>query len=395
MDSTTLNKLTIEIPYKSSLKEAILGFGAYLGLKGDSNNFLCETIKKETLKSNEREITNLRLNYGKHEIEYNSNLILINFQKIGKPVGLSYTAECFEEMYISIKFLDKEDKLVKEDVIQKFIKDSIEYFKINSTNDVICKILKNGSWYYLSKLPKRPIDTIDLPKDDLDLITNDIESFYKNKDEYIRLGIPWKRNYLLEGLPGTGKTSLIFSLASHFSLDVYIINLGPKVDDSTFMSSISKISKNAILLLEDVDALFVDRKANDSNKSLVSFSGILNVLDGMARKNGLITFLTTNYRNRLDPALIRPSRIDYIMSFKEITIEQIKSMFIRFFPDKIDKLEKFISKTGFLQFRTSVLQQFFMEVKFNNQELFNISRLKQIIKEMENKEDLDINGLYN
>ena len=100
MDSTTLNKLTIEIPYKSSLKEAILGFGAYLGLKGNSNNFLCETIKKETLKSNEREITNLRLNYGKHEIEYDNNLILINFQKIGKPVGLSYTAECFEEMYM-------------------------------------------------------------------------------------------------------------------------------------------------------------------------------------------------------------------------------------------------------------------------------------------------------
>ena len=56
-----------------------------------------------------------------------------------------------------------------------------------------------------------------------------------------------------------------------------------------------------------------------------------------------ITFLTTNYRNRLDPALIRPSRIDYIMSFKNITTEQIKSMFTRFFPNMIDKLEKFVN----------------------------------------------------
>ena len=78
----------------------------------------------------------------------------------------------------------------------------------------------------------------------------------------------------------------------------------------------------------------------------------------MVRKNGLITFLTTNYRNRLDPALIRPSRIDYIMSFKDITQQQIESMFMRVFPDKEDKLEKFISKTSHLQFRTSVLQQF-------------------------------------
>lgn len=395
MNYNSTNELTIEIPYKSNLKEAILGFGAYLGLKGESTNFLCETTKKESLKSGEREITNLRLNYGKHKITFKNNLIIIDFQKIGKPVGLSYTAECFEELFLSIKYDGKDDKIKKEKIIQKFMKESTEYFEITSSNEVICKILKGGMWSYLSKLPKRPLDTIDLPKEDLELITKDIDNFYKNKDEYIRLGIPWKRNYLLEGPPGTGKTSLIFSLASHFSLDVYIINLGPKVDDSAFMSSISKISKNAILLLEDVDALFVDRKANDSNKSLVSFSGILNVLDGMARKNGLITFLTTNYRNRLDPALIRPSRIDYIMSFKEITQQQIESMFNRFFPDKEDKLEKFINKTSHLQFRTSVLQQFFMEVKFNNKKLFDIKRLRQIIKEMENKEESNIPGLYN
>ena len=53
----------------------------------------------------------------------------------------------------------------------------------------------------------------------------------------------------------------------------------------------------------------------------------------MIRKDGLITF-TTNYKNRLDKALIRPSRIDFILSFKEATEEQIKSMFKRFFPKK-------------------------------------------------------------
>ena len=177
-------------------------------------------------------------------------------------------------------------------------------------------------------------------------------------------------------------------------MNIHIINLGPKVDDSTFMSAVSSLPNNTILLLEDIDALFVDRKANDSNKSLVSFSGILNVLDGMARKNGLITFLTTNYRNRLDTALIRPSRIDYIMTFKKITEEQIKSMFTRFFPESIEKLDKFIDKTSHLEFRTCVLQQFFMEVKFNNIKLFDIKRLKHIIKEMENKEESTVEGLY-
>ena len=388
------NKLTFELPYKSSIKDNVLGYGAYLGLKNNSNSFVCESVEYEKIESENRKITNLRLNYGEHMISFEDNTIKIIYKKIGEPVGLSYVAEMFEEIYLEIEYDSSEDKLEKEKVLQKFMNESKKYFNITSSKEVICKILRAGMWSYLSKLPKRKLETIDLPKEDLDMIVADIDNFYKNKDQYIELGIPWKRNYLLEGPPGTGKTSLIFSLASHFSLGVYIINLGPKVDDSAFMTAISKIPEKAILLLEDVDALFVDRKANDSNKSLVSFSGILNVLDGMARKNGLITFLTTNYRNRLDPALIRPSRIDYIMTFKKITPEQIKSMFNRFFPDDRDKYEKFFSKVEFLEFRTCVLQQFFMEVRFNNVSLFNTKRLKKIIEEMENKEESDIPGLY-
>ena len=388
------NKLTFELPYKSSIKDNVLGYGAYLGLKNNSNSFVCESVEYEKIESENRKITNLRLNYGEHMINFEDNTIKIIYKKIGEPVGLSYVAEMFEEIYLEIEYDSLEDKLEKEKVLQKFMNESKKYFNITSSKEVICKILRAGMWAYLSKLPKRKLETIDLPKEDLDMIVADIDNFYKNKDQYIELGIPWKRNYLLEGPPGTGKTSLIFSLASHFSLGVYIINLGPKVDDSAFMTAISKIPEKAILLLEDVDALFVDRKANDSNKSLVSFSGILNVLDGMARKNGLITFLTTNYRNRLDPALIRPSRIDYIMTFKKITPEQIKSMFNRFFPDKTDKYEKFYSKVEFLEFRTCVLQQFFMEVRFNNVSLFNTKRLKKIIEEMENKEESTVPGLY-
>ena len=388
------NKLTFELPYKSSIKDNVLGYGAYLGLKNNSNSFVCESVEYEKIESENRKITNLRLNYGEHMINFEDNIIKIIYKKIGEPVGLSYVAEMFEEIYLEIEYDSAEDKLEKEKVLQKFMNESKKYFNITSSKEVICKILRAGMWSYLSKLPKRKLETIDLPKEDLDMIVADIDNFYKNKDQYIELGIPWKRNYLLEGPPGTGKTSLIFSLASHFSLGVYIINLGPKVDDSAFMTAISKIPEKAILLLEDVDALFVDRKANDSNKSLVSFSGILNVLDGMARKNGLITFLTTNYRNRLDPALIRPSRIDYIMTFKKITPEQIKSMFTRFFPDDEDKYKKFFSKVEFLEFRTCVLQQFFMEVRFNNVSLLNIKKLKKIIEEMENKEDSDVPGLY-
>ena len=77
---------------------------------------------------------------------------------------------------------------------------------------IICKILKSGYWSTLSKLPKRNMDTIYLSEDDKVKIIDDITKFKKSKKEYTELGIPWKRNYLLEGPPGTGKSSLIFAL---------------------------------------------------------------------------------------------------------------------------------------------------------------------------------------
>ena len=151
------------------------------------------------------------------------------------------------------------------------------------------------------------------------------------------------------------------------------------------MSGVQIIAlSKTILLLEDIDSLFVERKANDSNKSLVSFSGILNVLDGMARKNGLIIFLTTNFKENLDKALIRPSRVDFQMKFKNCEKEQIKQMYLKFFTEKETKFEKFYNKIDTLELRTCILQQFFMECKFNKRDIFDIKRIKEIISEMDN-----------
>ena len=202
--------------------------------------------------------------------------------------------------------------------------------------------------------------------------------------------------FLLEGPPGTGKSSLIFALASKFNMNIHIINLGPKVDDATFKSAVSNLPSNTILLLEDVDALFVERKANDSNKSMVSFSGILNVLDGMARKNGLITFMTTNYINRLDKALIRPSRVDLILKFEDASEYQIKQMFKKFFPDRTD-FDKFYKKISHLNCSICAIQKFFMHLKFNTEdidkEILDSKILKDIIDEMDNNEVSD-NNMY-
>lgn len=376
--------VSVEIPYKATLASMVLGYASSFN---NADSLRCETMPLEG------EEFHLELSHGITKINFQNEEILIDFKRKGDPVGLYFSADIFEILFIKIKYNNDKEISNKKKIILNFLEECKSFFNKRDNNEILCKILRNGSWRTLSKLPKRDMSTIYLPKEQKDRIYNDLKNFFNLKEEYLNLGVPWKRNYLLEGPPGTGKTSLIFGLASEFNLDIYIVNLGPKVDDSVLMSAVSFIPKNSILLLEDIDSLFVERKANDSNKSLVSFSGILNVLDGMGRKSGLITFMTTNYKENLDKALIRPSRVDFQLNFTDIKKEQIKEMFTKYFPNKLELFDKFYNKIDTFKLRACVLQQFFMECRFNNMDILNIKRLREIISEMDNTKKPE-NNLY-
>lgn len=63
----------------------------------------------------------------------------------------------------------------------------------------------------------------------------------------------------------------------------------------------------------------------------VTFSGLLNCLDGVASTEARILFMTTNYLDRLDPALVRPGRVDvkeYIGMQKNNKLKIIKTYII-------------------------------------------------------------------
>lgn len=80
------------------------------------------------------------------------------------------------------------------------------------------------------------------------------------------------------------------------------------------------------ILLEDVDAAFVSRDLFDNAQhkayeglTRVTLSGLLNALDGVASSEERVLFMTTNYVERLDPALIRPGRVDVKQYFGNCT----------------------------------------------------------------------------
>ena len=137
------------------------------------------------------------------------------------------------------------------------------------------------------------------------------------------------------------------------------MNFNLDVDDATFMKAISRLPDNCILVLEDIDTLFVERKDGDSNKSMISFSGLLNTLDGIAHKEGQITFLTTNFVTKLDKALIRPGRVDKTLHFTYATPKQIEIMYNKFFPEKREKWKEFKMKIRRIKTTIATLQSFF------------------------------------
>ena len=268
------------------------------------------------------------------------------------------------------------------DFIENFMDAAHKFSKVKKEKtEVVTYIFKMGFWNTLSKLPKREKGTLHLPGGLLPEMIKDLEGFLSEKDKYLKYGIPYKRNYLLEGLPGTGKTSLIFILASYFDMNIAIINFSLSIDDATFMKSVSKLPEDSILVLEDIDALFVERKAGDANKSMVSFSGILNTLDGLARRDKQVTFLTTNYVSKLDSALIRPGRIDKIVTFKNATMGQIKKFYDKFLPNGKEAWSKFKKSIRGIKTTAAILQSFFFKYIDCDNILDHVEKLKELSRE--------------
>ena len=179
------------------------------------------------------------------------------------------------------------------------------------------------------------------------------------------------------GPPGTGKTSLANVLANELKRSIYIMSFDISLSDGEFYKAIKNIhNTKSILLLEDIDCVFKDRNTGGAH---ISFSALLNVLDGVNYNETMITILTTNYIDLLDKALTRPGRIDIIIKFDIITINQLNNL-IELYNLKIhnDTLERMdiICKNNKLTAATITSFLFFNRHKqYTDKELINYFKL--------------------
>jgi hypothetical protein len=223
-----------------------------------------------------------------------------------------------------------------EEAINKKFKEKKEKFTEVSGDKIIKKKWTGYGWVYESTIPKRRFDSIFLKEDHLDKIKAPINKFI-DKDtykDYCKHGIPYKMNIMLHGPPGAGKTSLIHSIASECEANICVLNINSELKEEAMIEAISQVNeddKKSILVLEDIDCIFVDRKTNDSLKNNITMNGILNCLDGFNNPEGLIVIMTTNFPDKLDEALLRCGRIDLDIELTNLDKYQARNMFLSFF----------------------------------------------------------------
>ncbi|KAM5350630.1 hypothetical protein ACJ41O_007135 [Fusarium nematophilum] len=218
------------------------------------------------------------------------------------------------------------------------------------------------SWTKCMSKATRPMSTIALDESVKQRLIKDLQRYLDPKTErwYETRGIPHRRGYLFSGPPGTGKTSLTLAAAGLMGLDIYMINLdSPRLNEDNLASLFQDLPHTCVVLLEDIDAtgLTQKRKRQVAGKGLkqrkkrsqdgVSLSGLLNIIDGVAAQEGRVLVMTSNHTENIDPALLRPGRIDFSIKFGLATKGTAVKIFTQMYdiPEE-DQGEKEADKEG-------------------------------------------------
>ena len=183
-------------------------------------------------------------------------------------------------------------------------------------------------WSYIDFDHPTTFDTLAMDPAKKKKIMDDLDDFRNNKDYYRHIGKAWKRGYLLYGPPGTGKSTMIAAMANYLNYDIYDIELTTLKTNSDLRKLFIETTGKSIIVIEDIDCSLdltgsratrppraqdkVDAHDKHNMSSIVTLSGMLNFIDGLWSAHGgeRIFVFTTNYINKLDPALIRRGRMD-------------------------------------------------------------------------------------
>lgn len=259
-------------------------------------------------------------------ISHYTDVFILNYH--GKRILVSKGREKFENasdirnaFYNNFKL---EGWFAKKQITE-LLSDVIDYNKsIRKISQTMYTNTQWGDWNRFGEVIGKSVDYVVV--EGKQLILDDITDFISNEEWYRNRGLAYKRGFLFYGSPGNGKTTLSLALANHFNRDIQFLNLNDMEQDTALFFAFNNIKNNSILVIEDIDAIFGTR----DGKSKISFSALLNCMDGAFSRHGVITIMTTNHIDMIDDALIREGRIDVKFNIdnpSKVMVEEYLSLF--------------------------------------------------------------------
>lgn len=281
-----------------------------------NKNFLCTNIDMDKLVSG----------YGLHLFKYNKRLLFVWHTKLEKTGWHDeFKIRLITHKYKSVEFFNN---LFKECNKKSSTDTNFELYRKTAKE---CPVL-------YSRIPKRSFDNIIMPEVDKNRVLSTIDKFLASEKWYMDRGIPYQLGILLYGPPGTGKSSLIKAIVSYIGLDALSIDANGLA--LALRSSYFHEFKDKVCIIEDIDSTSVvhDRanlknESSDKSEENGNLSDVLNFMDGVYGVHGRILLISTNHIEKLDPALIRPGRVDLCLEMGYTTPEMFEQFVGLFYPE--------------------------------------------------------------
>ena len=300
--------------------------------------------------------SNLVLSLDDNEIvtdEFSGVTVRWALAKVMSPTRVGYS-EQYKRIY-ELSFHKRYREIVSKKYMKHVVKEGAEIRLKNRQRRLYSNCAGSnwlGRWSYIVFEHPASFETMALESDKKREIVEDLLAFSRSKDFYTRTGKAWKRGYLLYGPPGTGKSTMVAAMANLLGYDVYDLELTAVKDNTELRRLLIETTSKSIIVIEDIDCSLDltgqrktegekssredDRDRSDKERkepreegfgsSNVTLSGLLNFIDGLWSACGserLIVF-TTNYVEKLDPALIRRGRMDKHIELSYCNFEGFK-----------------------------------------------------------------------
>ena len=217
----------------------------------------------------------------------------------------------YPEHRLRVKFFGKEKHLYRE----QFLRDALKL-----TDDKHIRVVYMNEHEMSCDVIPHSFDNIVLNPSVRDNIVNGLINWNNSKEWYNSHQLIHKIGVFLYGKAGTGKSTVAKAISSMFD-NAPILT----IDANNIMHSVNGILKmrkrydgTIIVLIEDFDMYFKSREELENidigieQKKQKDFNqnAIFQLLDGVYSTENTIYIATTNYKERIDPALIRYGRFD-------------------------------------------------------------------------------------